>query len=287
MKKFITILILGLSYFFLPQEASAHSFGKLYNLPVPFWLYLYAGVTTLIVSFLIIGYFFTNTNVKSRYKKVLLSKWLIFRIITSNKVLYTTQFLSVFLFGLTILSGFIGRNLALTNINMTLFWIIFVLGVMYLSAFVGNIYNVLNPFKVVTEGIEKLLRIEVKGLYKYPSFLGYYPALLLYFLFIWVELFGSTTPLSLSFLLTAYTLVTFVGIGLFGKIQWLTKAEFFGVLFQLIGKMAFLEATKGKLYLRLPFFVLLKEKAHHSSLLFLIPLLREEYSNAQRYKQMQ
>ena len=35
--------------------ASAHSFGRLYTLPVPFWLYLYAAVATLLVSFLLIG----------------------------------------------------------------------------------------------------------------------------------------------------------------------------------------------------------------------------------------
>ncbi|MEL0028319.1 MAG: hypothetical protein VW625_06610, partial [Perlucidibaca sp.] len=40
--------------------AQAHSFGKVYTLPVPFWLYAWAGMATLLLSFLITGWFLTR-----------------------------------------------------------------------------------------------------------------------------------------------------------------------------------------------------------------------------------
>lgn len=44
----------------LPSTASAHSFGVVYSLPVPFWLYGWASAVTLILSFVIVGIFATH-----------------------------------------------------------------------------------------------------------------------------------------------------------------------------------------------------------------------------------
>ena len=35
----------------------AHSFGRLYNLPVPFWLYVYGASAALALSFVVVAYF--------------------------------------------------------------------------------------------------------------------------------------------------------------------------------------------------------------------------------------
>ncbi len=270
MMKYITFLSMFVSFFFYPSSVFAHSFGRLYNLPVPFWMYLYGGATAIIVSFLIVGYFFNKEQIKTKYKTIDLTRWAFFRIFTSSNIIFMGQLFSVFLFFLVILAGFIGRNLSVVNINMTLFWIIFVLGLTYLTALVGDIYARISPFRVISEGIEKFSRKKISGIFPYPTFLGYYPALLFYFFFIWSELFGATTPFTLSLLLVIYTFFMSVGIVLYGKESWLTYGEFFGVFFRLIGKMAPLENKKGTLYLRPPFVQLLKEKTKHGSLLFFV-----------------
>src|SRR3546814_2403415 len=41
----------------LPSAAHAHSFGRIYNLPVPFWMYAYGATAALLLSFLVFGYF--------------------------------------------------------------------------------------------------------------------------------------------------------------------------------------------------------------------------------------
>lgn len=252
--------------FLVPEAASAHAFGSLYNLPVPFWMYLYGGAAAILVSFLIIGYFFNKKNQELSYPTINLSKISFVSSFTNKRFLTIIRTSSVFLFFLTILSGLIGDNNAYINFNMTFFWIIFLLGLMYTTAIIGNVYKIINPWKILAE----LFNIKTKGIIEYPKSLGYYPALLFYFLLIWFELLGNTTPATLSIILLQYTLINAIGIVTFGKDNWFRYCEFFSVFFRLIGKMAPIEHKSGKLLLRPPFVGLLREKADHSSLLLFI-----------------
>lgn len=270
MRRVISILV-GLSPFFLfPQPIAAHSFGKLYNLPVPFWMYLYGGIAAIVTSFLVIGYFINKTKATVTYKTIPLSQRKFFRFCASSRFHLVLKVISVFLFFLTILTGIVGSDLPSFNFNMTFFWIIFVLGLTYLTAIIGNIYAIINPLKVLTEWVEKILDMKIDGIIRYPKSLGYYPALIFYVLFIWIELFGETTPLSLSIMLIMYANVNIFGVMLFGKDAWFTYGELFSVFFRLIGKMAPFEYSKGKLSLRPPFVGLLKDKADHFSLFLFI-----------------
>ena len=42
--------------------AEAHSFGVMYTLPIPFWMYAFAVSATLALSFLMIGFFATGQS---------------------------------------------------------------------------------------------------------------------------------------------------------------------------------------------------------------------------------
>lgn len=264
---FTLFLTLPLIY---PKPVSAHAFGKLYNLPVPFWMYLYGGAAAIIVSFLIIGFLFNKKSNKISYPTKNLSVIPSFSFLSKELFLNLLRGVSVFLFSLTILAGLIGEDSPYSNFNMTFFWIIFTLGLTYLTAFVGNIWAIINPWKVLSEWFEKLTGEKIKGVVVYPQSLGYYPALFFYFLFIWVELMAQTFPRQLSFILVQYTVINIAGIILIGKQSWFTYCEFFSVFFRLVGKIAPVEYRDGKLYLRPPFVGLLKEKAEHFSLLLFV-----------------
>lgn len=261
---FITLLFLA-----YPTPAFAHAFGKLYNLPIPFWLYLYGGAAALLVSFVVIGYFVNATRKHLSYPAIPLANTPI-SFLWKNSFINMVKVISVFIFLLTIATGLFGQNDSYLNFNMTFFWIIILLGLTYFTAIAGNIYEVLNPWKNITEWIEKLLKTEKKGLLPYPKKLGYYPALFFYFLLIWFELLGRITPIKLSFLLLEFSVLTAVGILLIGKVNWFTYGDFFSVFFKVIGKVSIIEERKGKLFLRPPFVGLLKEKAEHISLLLFI-----------------
>lgn len=267
MIKWLLFLALAFNVLILPQPVSAHAFGKLYNLPVPFWMYLYGGAAAIVVSFLIIGLFLNKTGTNLTYPKKLLSN---FNFLVNKSTINIFKSISVFLFLLTILTGLIGEDSPYSNFNMTFFWIIFILGFSYLTAFVGNIFAFVSPWKVLVEWFESITGEKIKGMFKYPKHLGYFPALLFYFLFIWIELFAQAFPRQLSLILIQYSLITFVGVMAVGKESWFKYCEFFGVFFGLIGKIAPLEYQKGQLYLRPPFIGLLKEKAEHFSLLLFI-----------------
>jgi hypothetical protein len=269
MIKFFPLILVGL-FFVFPNSAYAHAFGKLYNLPVPFWLYLYGGAATIIVSFLIIGYFFNKTKSGFSYPTINLSKSEFLAIFISSEFKIIWKIITLILFILAIISGLIGSESSYQNFNMTFFWITFLLGFTYLTAILGNFYSAINPWKTLVEVFEGLTKQNLKGVINYPKKLAYWPALIFYTFLIWVELLGEATPFTLSTMLVGYSVISFLGIYLFGKNTYFKYADIFEVFFKLISKIAPIEVTGNKLYLRPPFIGLLKTDVSHFSLLVFI-----------------
>ncbi len=50
-----------------------------------------------------------------------------------------------------------------------------------------------------------------------------WPGTVLYAAFVWVELvfYGSSVPLSIAFLVLSYSVITWIGMAVFGKDAWL------------------------------------------------------------------
>lgn len=267
-QKLYSILVFILLPFLYPEFTFAHAFGTLYNLPVPFWLYLYGGAATIIISFFIIGFFLQDTKPIMNRKPQDLTKTFYGKLICSFPLRYLLKGVSLFLFFLTIVSGFIGTDIAIFNFNMNFFWIFFMLGLTYLTIFLGNIWPILNPWKTLLEIAEALFHRPFTERLSYPTWLSYSPALLFYLILIWLELISQTSPFSLSLILSEYTLLTFLGVFFLGKQVWFQYADFFSVFFRLVGYISPFTYSKGRINLQLPFQELLKEKASHFSLLF-------------------
>lgn len=269
LRVFFVGLLLALPYL-SPQSVQACAFDEVYILPVPSWMYLYGGAVALAVSLLIMGHFISKKSVSS-YSLINLSRWSFFAIFTRSSFFKALKILSFFLFLLSIVSGIIGSNQPSSNFNMPFFWIIFALGFVYLTALLGNLWTIVNPWKICVEWFESLSGRNIdRRVIRYPESFGYYPALIFYFVFVKLELLSNITPTSLSIVIIQYTFVNFIGIILIGKEKWFRYCEFFSVLFRLISKISFIEYKKGKLYLRFPVVGLLKEKAEHFSLLVFI-----------------
>ncbi len=260
----------------ISPPVAAHSFGKSYSLPVPVWLYLYGAAAALLVSFLIVGYLVNARSVELNLRERDLSGNRLFRLLLHPGSVGLFRVLSVATLVLTLLTGWLGKNNAYSNLSMTLFWIIFVLGYAYLTALIGNTFARLNPWLVICEWLEVLRPGLFRGRWRYPPGLAYWPALILYMVFIWFELFGRTKPLDLSNLLAGYSLLTLVCAYFFGKAAWFRYGELFAVFLRIIGLMAPLtareEAGSGRLQARLrqPFVGLSTEKLAQFSLLMFI-----------------
>ncbi len=232
------LLLLGLLT--LPGRASAHSFGQIYNLPVPFWMYAGAAVATLILSFAIVGAFLAIPDGKSdsahtpragvrRVREV--PRWLI-------GLLQTASFLSLLL---CIFTGLFGTPSPYGNFNMTFFWIVFVLGYTYLTAVCGDLYALINPWRLLCTWTARAYPAYRRVRCAYPAWIGYWPALLLYAAMVWIELFGGSSPYDLAMLLFAYTALNLIAVGLVGAKAWFAYGEVFAVLLKLIARLAPLE----------------------------------------------
>lgn len=268
----LTAYISAFLLLLFPTGASAHSFGVLYNLPVPFWLYLYGGAGAIIASFIIISYLVHMKELRAESREFIFAGGVL-NFVNKRWFTNSAKALAAAFFLLTILSGLFGDNNSYTNINMTVFWIIFMLGFTYLTALVGDMYRAINPIRSLVEWVESI-GWKVNPVMDYPKRLSYYPALIFYFLFIYIELFEATSPFSLSLFILQYLLFSIIGVMLWGKENWFKYCDFFGVFFKLIGSLSILHARDGKIYLRPPFSGLLKEKIENfSELLFILFML--------------
>jgi hypothetical protein len=251
--------------------ASAHSFGTIYNLPVPFWMYAYGAAAALVVSFVIVGYFVNmqSADVGVRTYEPRAASGLL-AAVSGARAVAIARGASVFLLLLTIFTGLAGARNVYNNFNMTFFWIVFVLGFTYLVAIVGDVYSAINPWRVLCDWLERAKPALFRARRAYPAALGYYPALALYVAFIWVELFGRTQPHTLAYALLAYTAINFAGAALWGKEAWFRYGEFFGVFLRIVALISPFERRDGRVVLRQPFMGLVQHQADHFSLLLFI-----------------
>ena len=252
-------------FWLLPQAAMAHSFGVIYTLPVPFWLYAWSAAAVLIASFVIVGLFATQPlataapSAPPRWRSV------------PVPLLVVLQISSLLALALCIATGLFGTRNPYGNFNMTFFWIVFVLGFAYLTAALGDWYARISPFRTLALGLARLLKRD--GWLPYPQALGYTPALVFYGGFLWLELFGGASPRLLSQCLLAYTAVTLLGSAVFGARDWLRHGEFFGVFLGLIARMAplaFADDHSQRFHWRWPFSGLRVQQPEHWTLLLFV-----------------
>src|SRR5204862_6269315 len=99
----------------------AHSFGRLYNLPVPFWLYAYGASAALALSFVVVAYFVSAPAAARapRTRELTLPPWRWLR--------RSLRAISVAGLVLCIATGLFGAANAYINFNVTPFWLVFVL----------------------------------------------------------------------------------------------------------------------------------------------------------------
>ena len=218
----------------VPSVAQAHSFGQSYTLPIPLSFYAWSAAGALLLSFLIAAWFLrvgTRREIRSRTWPLTPGP--------ARGLLMGLRCLSVLMLGLAMLSGLIGHPNSNVNISMTLFWIVFVLGFSYLSAGIGGLFAVINPWQTLSLLAERRLPRRWRAPLRYPvEGLAYWPAVVLYLGFIWLELFGNTRPHSLGGWLLGYSVFTLVGSLTFGARSWFRYVELFSVFLRLISLMA-------------------------------------------------
>jgi polyferredoxin len=235
---------------FVSQPAQAHGFGQSYDLPLPLWLYLYGAGAAVLASFVPISSFGgkrkSGENTPYLYPRFNLLRVRFLRpVLTGRMLLIGLRLLSVGLFVLVVLTGLLGRQNADANFAPTFVWIIWWVGLGFFTAFVGNVWALVNPWKVIFEWADTLVRrlgarngLELRE--TYPASWGLWPAVALYGVFVWVEnVFpGSSTPVYIAVLILTYSVLVWGGMIVYGKETWLRRGEVFSVFFGLLARFA-------------------------------------------------
>jgi len=261
---------------FVPALCSAHSFGAVYVLPVPFWMYVYSCVATLLITFSLLGFLVTAPSVQTpafaqrgqrRRQPVVLGP--------QTLGLLRTGAAGCLL--LAVFAGLFGSEDPARNLAMTLFWVMFLLGFGYITLIAGDLYALINPWRTGIERLERMGCNLTTPRMKLPAQVGYWPAVLFYVVLIAIELFESAAPRATAMLLLTYSAITLAGCFAFGATVWFRRADFFSVYFRLIGTLAPVEyrrvrgaPVRWRVRLRAPFTGALRQRPAHMSLVLFV-----------------
>ena len=216
-----------------------------YHSPVPLWLYLTGAAAAIVCTFLIIGVFFRTRRPGNSYPCANFLTWPIAKVLVHPAVVLGLQFISAGLFFLLLLVGFFGNQNPHRNILPTFVWVLWWVGFAYISALVGNLWAVVNPWKILFRWLDALYRQmrgegELSLRISYPERLGVWPGFLLFVAFAWIELVYThwAVPVNLAVLIIAYSAITWTGMFLFGRETWLRHGEAFSIAFGLLARFA-------------------------------------------------
>lgn len=260
----------------VPTLSSAHSFGAVYVLPVPFWMYVYACVATLLITFSLLGFLVTAPPVQVRASERSLGRsrrgWVIGPLALGLLRAGAAGCLSF-----CVLAGLFGSSDPARNIGMTLFWVMFLLGFAYITLFAGDLYALINPWRTAQERLQRMgCNLSTRRV-KWPRRVGYWPAVLFYVTLVGIELFAKPSPRSMAIILLIYSAITLAGCFTFGTRIWFRRADFFSIYFQLIGKLAPVEyrrlpgaPPRWRVRLRSPFTAMLRQAPAHIALVLFV-----------------
>lgn len=229
-----------------PRPAVAHGIGQRYDLPVPLWLYLFGAAAAVVLSFVLVGLFVGERTAGQRYPRFDLSRlrWAN-AVVVSRPLAIALQTMAVALFVLVLATGLFGAQSTTGNFAPTFVWVVWWVGLGFFTALVGNIWPLVNPWKILFERADALARRlgateGIERLEPYPARLGAWPALALFGSFVWLEnvFGGAPEPRTLAFAAIAYSIVTWGGMAIYGKHVWLRNGEAFSVFFAILGRFA-------------------------------------------------
>ena len=242
----ITLPLLALVVAFLAQPVYAHGFGERTELPVPLGYFLAGAGVAVALSFVFIGLFVKGGSAHVSYWRYNLLRHRLLRFILAGPILLLPlKLLSVFLLGLVVATGLVGEQTPSSNFAPTFVWIIWWVGMAFFVALVGNLWALINPWKILFGWAEVVFRLVRPGRnltlnLRYPPALGIWPAIILFLCFTWLQdaFPQSAFPDRVAVMAIVYTAITLSGMALFGKHQWLRHGEACSVVFSFLARFA-------------------------------------------------
>ncbi len=229
-----------------------HGLGGAKDLPVPLGLAIAGAVAALVVSFAVLAIAWRTPRYDAATSGRPAPRWL-------DRLTDSLGWRAWWrVFGLAALlyvgwAAVAGQN-TLINPFLGVFYVFVWVGVMLLSVLVGPVWRTISPNRTINLLVAKVSGSDpADGLYTYPARLGYWPAAIGLFAFVWLELIypHSSEVAPVRLWCAAYLGFMLLGGALFGD-RFFAHADPFEVYSTLASKLSIWGRRDGRLLIRSP-----------------------------------
>ena len=219
----------------------AHGIGTIEDLPVPAWLFYYGAALVLVASFVALGVLWTKPKLERQRVRPLPGA--LQRVLLSPALHAVLGAVSFGLLVLVVASGLVGKDSPLLNLAPNFVYVAFWLGMPLLSVLLGNVWPVLNPWRAAADAtawLTRRARLSWQPPLAYPDRAGYWPAALLLFGFVALELAhpNPDRPRIVAAAALVYSWLTWTGAATFGRRAWFENGDGFTAYFGLFARIA-------------------------------------------------
>jgi hypothetical protein len=239
----------------IPGGFLQHGIGGAKDLPLPPELAIAGAVAALAVSFGVLALAWRNPRYDGRPPDHPLGRpapaWLSSLTASTgwHVVLRTIGLLFFAFFGF---AAIFGQDL-LTNPVFGMFYVWWWVGLPVASLLLGPVWRAVSPVRTINALVGRLTGGSGESLYTYPARLGYWPAALGLYAFVWIELvYPHGTELGpVRLWCAAYVAIMLLGGALFGN-TFYSRADPFEVYSSLVAKLSVWGRRGDRLVIRSP-----------------------------------
>lgn len=218
-----------------PVPVAAHAIGDVFTLPVPLALYLAGAALAVAASFVVSVLVVRPAGEAPGYPRLPVGPG------TARVTSVLLQVLGLGWWLGALVSGYLVDQIS--PLPAVLFWICLWAGLPIAAVLLGNPWPSLSPFRTVFGLLERGARLmgfdRLDAGLALPAGLARWPAVALLLAALWCELVlpESQAPLLVANLMLGYTILTLLGMALFGRVAWLRNVELFEVLLGWFGRV--------------------------------------------------
>jgi hypothetical protein len=230
----------------------AHGIGTSHDLPIPARYALLGAAVALTVSFVVLGIAWRTSRFDGARSGRPLPRWLA-TAIDSPVTRTGMRSIGLAFTAYVVMAAVLGSDL-LTNPTFGVVYVLLWIGLIVVSLLFGPVWTLISPVRTIHLLFARAVRSDPdRGVFEYPAWLGYWPAALGLFAFVWMELVESPVylpPIRLWF--GVYFAVMLVGSAVYGT-RWFERADPFEVYSSLAARMSIWgRRTDGRLVVRNP-----------------------------------
>ena len=230
----------------------AHGLGGPADLPLPPQLAIAGAVAALVVSFTVLAVAWRKPRYDQETSGRPAPTWLA-GVVDSRGFVVALRVVGMVLLAYVVVAAVFGQDL-LTNPVFGIFYVWWWVGLVPVSVLFGPVWRAISPVRTINAAIARLTGSDPdRGVYAYPERIGYWPAAVGLFAFVWMELVyphsAELGPVRLW--MAVYVAAMLLGGALFGS-SFYRSGDPFEVFSTLCGKLSVWGRRNGALVVRSP-----------------------------------